>query len=215
MGDDWKPFFNKNLPDEYIRLGRGREELGRSEANYILFKKDKFELLESKTIWLTDTPDYRSVWIDPETGESGFPRIATYAVLKRKSDGIVFVYVNTHLETDQPAQNHQAYWLTQYLDENFRNKYPIILTGDFNCSEGEPAYNTITDYGFKVTNTYGESTRTFTGYSDNGGAIIDFCFVNEYIPIISYKVMPDKENGQFISDHNAIISEVLLLPINN
>jgi len=212
-GDSWKPFLKENLPDEYIKLGHGRKALGHSEANYVLFKKDKFELLDSDTIWMTDTPHELSVWVDPETGDFGFPRIMTYALLKRKSDGAVFVFANTHLETDQPAQNHQAYWLTQFLTERFSEKYPIILTGDFNCTEGSPAYNIITDYGFEVTNTYGENKRTFTGYNDEGGNIIDFCFINEYVSAVSYKVMPEKINGQFVSDHNAIVAEVLVLPV--
>lgn len=213
-GDDWKPFFKENLPDEYIKLGHGRKELGYSEANYVLFKKDKFELLESDTVWLTDTPHICSVFTDPETGETGFPRIMTYALLKRKSDGAVFVFANTHLETTQAAKISQAYWLTQFLSEKFGNRYPIILTGDFNSTEGSPEYQIIENYGLEPTNRYGESTRTFTGYSETGGAIIDFCFVNEFIPIKSYKVMPDKVNGQYVSDHNAIVSEVILLPEN-
>ncbi len=213
VGDEWKPFFKENLPDEYTRLGHGRKEMGHSEACYVLFKKDKFELLDSDTIWMTDTPHVCSVWADPETGDSGFPRIMTYALLKRKSDGAVFVFANTHLETDDPAQSHQAYWLTQFLTERFGEQYPIILTGDFNCTEGSSAYNIITEYGFEVTNTYGENKRTFTGYSDQGGTIIDFCFVNEYISISSYKVMPEKINDQFVSDHNGIVAEVLVLPV--
>ena len=213
VGDKWKPFFNENLPDEYIRLGHGRKELGHSEACYVLFKKDKFELLDSDTIWMTDTPHECSVWVDPETGDSGFPRIMTYALLKRKSDGAVFVFANTHLETDNPAQTHQAYWLTQFLTERFGEQYPIILTGDFNCTEGSSAYNIITDYGFEVTNKYGESKRTFTGYNEEGGDVIDFCFINEYVSAETYKVMPEKINDQFVSDHNGIVAEVLVLPV--
>ncbi len=218
VGDSWKPFFKENIDSTgYVKLGHGRYQLGYSEESSILYKKDKFDLIESDTLWLTDTPEIESKWKNPEDPTDGFPRIMTYAVLRRKSDGTVFVFANTHLETDSPAQDHQAYWLTQILFEKFRNDYPIILTGDFNCSEGSTAYNTVVDFGFEPTNKYGESTGTFNGYRHkNGeGSIIDFCFVNEYIPIRSYKVMPATVNDQYVSDHNAIVSEVMLLPINN
>lgn len=215
VGDDWKPFFRENIDSTgYVKLGQGRYQLGYSEENNILYKKDKFDLLESDTVWLTDTPDIESKWKNPDDPTDGFPRIMTYAVLKRKSDGAVFVFANTHLETDSPAQDHQAYWLTQILLEKFGNEYPTILTGDFNCSEGAVAYNTITAFGFEPTNRYGESTGTFNGYSyENGeGPVIDFCFVNEYLSVKSYKVMPTKSGDQFVSDHNAIVAEVLILP---
>ncbi len=215
VGDDWKPFFRENIDSTgYAKLGHGRYQLGYSEENNILYKKDKFDLIESDTVWLTDTPEIESKWKNPEDPTDGFPRIMTYAVLRRKSDGTVFVFANTHLETDAPAQDHQAYWLTQILQDKFCNEYPIILTGDFNCSEGATAYNIVVDFGFEPTNRYGESTGTFNGYSrKNGeGPIIDFCFVNEYISVKSYKVMPATVNDQYVSDHNAIVSEVLLLP---
>lgn len=215
VGDSWKPFFRENIDSTgYAKLGQGRYQLGHSEESSILYKKDKFDLIESDTVWLTDTPEIESKWRDPADPNDGFPRIMTYAVLKRKSDGTVFVFANTHLETDPPAQDHQAYWLTQILLEKFSNEYPIILTGDFNCSEGSGAYNTIVDFGFEPTNRYGENTCTFNGYSRKGteGPVIDFCFVNEYIPVRSYKVMPATTNDQFVSDHNAVVSEIMLLP---
>lgn len=44
------------LGDEYGMTGSGREKDGTGEINNVIYKKSAFELLESGTVWLTDTP---------------------------------------------------------------------------------------------------------------------------------------------------------------
>ncbi|MBQ2915841.1 MAG: endonuclease/exonuclease/phosphatase family protein [Clostridia bacterium] len=205
---EWVAVLNERLSDKYGILGHGREKKLDGESNNALYKKDKFDLLESDTLWLTDTPDVCS-----RHPESACYRILTYQFLERKTDGKRFLHVNTHLDhVSEAARVSQAQILTSWIKDNFNSSVPTVLTGDFNCGSETKEYQTIIDADYSVTNIYGESVRTYQGYSETGGAVIDFIFVNEMFPAISYKVCPEKMDGQWISDHNAIVSELLLLP---
>ncbi len=211
---EWTMFLREKLGDEYAMVGHGRDERSQDETTNVFYKKDKFELLGHDTIWLTDTPEFYSCYFDPVENEYDTPRIMTYAILKRKSDGAVFIHANTHLAASTSAsRQYQANCMINYLEETFDFDYPIVLTGDFNAGKETPEYAIIADAGFTPTDTYGEQKRTFQGYTDDwAGTFIDFCFVNDYIPILSYKVCDEKMNGEWISDHNAIVSEILILP---
>ena len=83
------------------------------EYSAIFYRTDKFDLIESGTKWLSPTPDEPCsyyVYKDPDTGvtyRANFPRIMTYAVLERKTDGARFIYVNTHLDHNG-NNNHEA-----------------------------------------------------------------------------------------------------------
>lgn len=205
---EWVAVLKERLGEEYEVLGHGREEKLDGESNNALYKKDKFELIESDTKWLTDTPD---VW--SRHPESACYRIFTYQLLERKSDGQIFLHINTHFDhVGVNARIAQAQILTAWIEETFGNRYPVTITGDFNCTADTEEFNTIINEGFRITSAYGENVRTFNGYSDNGGSIIDFCFVNDIFPVVSYKVCEEKADGEWISDHNAIVSELLLLP---
>lgn len=201
----------KALGDEYEMLGHGREAKKDGENNNILYRKDAFELIESQTYWLTDTPEVFS-----KHPESNCYRIFTYQLLRRKSDGQVFLHVNTHFDhVGANARIEQANILTDWIEKTYKNQFPVAITGDFNCAADTVEYQTIIDAGYRVSNTYGESTRTFHGFNEDWGTIIDFCFVNELFPVVSYKVCDAKQDGQWISDHNAIVTELLLFPTSD
>ena len=73
------------LMDVYEIVGHGRNENKGGEGAPILYKKDKFELLDQDTKWLSPTPDVFSRY-----SEMQYYRVYTWALLKRKSDGKFF-----------------------------------------------------------------------------------------------------------------------------
>ena len=206
--DQWRKILKARLSDKYEFLGHGRNEDLSGEGSCVLHKKDSFKLIDSRTLWLTDTPE---VW--SKHPESSHARILTFQLLERKSDGQIFLHVNTHLDhIGEEARIAQAQMITSWINDTFSKQYPTVITGDFNCLANTTEYQTIIDADYRVTNTFGENVRTYQGYNDNGGSIIDFCFVNDLFPIVSYKVCEEKTDGEWISDHNAIVSELILLP---
>ena len=200
-----------DLGNEYEMLGHGRDENKDGENNNVLYKKRKFELLESKTLWLSDTPEEWS-----KHPESNCHRIQTYQLLKRKEDGTVFLHVNTHFDhISSDARVFQAKILTNSLSEAFGNNYPILITGDFNCTKESEEYRTIINAGYSVTNIAGINTNTYNGYGEETPLLIDFCFINNSFETASYKVCEGKIDGEWVSDHNAIVSEILISPKEN
>ena len=191
----------------YEMVGIGREATEDSENCHIFYRTDKFELLDSGTFWLTRTPDKYSV----HSG-AGLPRIATYVQLKRISDGQVFVYANTHYDlASDTVRKAESIFLTDYLHKEFGTDCPIVITGDFNCTEGSVGITTLNDRGYRATNMYGTKAPTFQAWGKEE-QYIDFTFVNDMFPVKSYRVGSTVVDGEYLSDHNPLISELVLLP---
>ena len=93
---------------------------------------------------------------------------------------------------------------------------PTIVTGDFNVSPEASAYTTMIGAGFLDSSRVakeGEIKSTYNGMDDSyTGAIIDYIFVSPDLGgvVDTYTVCPAKRDGQWISDHNAIIATITL-----
>ncbi len=205
----WLATLRDGLKDQYAYVGEGRDGGNKGEYNPIFYKKDLFNLIDSGTKWLSDTPDKVS-----KVGESSLNRIYTYALLEKKSDGTRIMVVNTHFDhTNATAREQQAKVLVKYLKTI--TDYPIVLTGDFNCDSSSTAYSTIISSG--VSNAYDladnkiNKAATFTNYGSSN-KIIDFVFVSpDDVAVTSYKVCNEMINGDFPSDHHPVLIEYAIL----
>jgi endonuclease/exonuclease/phosphatase family metal-dependent hydrolase len=82
------------LPDfEWCGVGRtdGKES---GEYSAILYRKARFQLLECKTFWLSETPDKPGSmgW------DAAYPRIVTWARFRDHGSGRTFFHFNTHFD---------------------------------------------------------------------------------------------------------------------
>ena len=227
----WMNALNNKLGGLYTAVGDGRDGGSNGEHSAIFYRTDKFELIESGTKWLSPTPDKVSQYsyTDPETGithRANFPRIMTYVLLERKTDGVRFIYVNTHLdhngnnsqEIAEKVRQGQIEILIAEIQKLCQayGDLPTIVTGDFNVTPVASAYTTMIANGFldssKVAEQ-GEIKPTYNGMdNDYEGAIIDYIFVSPNLAeaVETYTVCPSKRDGQWISDHNAIIATITL-----
>ncbi len=205
VNSSWLSVLNSGLKDIYAYVGEGRDGGSSGEYNPIFYKKDIFNLIESGTRWLSDTPDTVSKF-----SESSLNRIYTYALLEKKSDGTRILVVNTHFDhKSADAREKQAKVLVDYLEKN--TEYPVILTGDFNCDSASASYSTIVSS--VVKNSYSladkkhNNSATFTNYGASN-KIIDFAFVTpNRISVSSYRVCDEKINGDYPSDHHPVLIE--------
>ena len=192
---------------EYGMVGCSREgrEATDGEWNTILYRKDRFELLDSDTTWLCDTPD--------EAGAvegSLCKRICTWALLKDKQTGETILFANTHLDhsTDE-VRSVQMNILMDYLADRI-GQYPFYLTGDFNCRVDSVPYSTATERLSDAHKTTwvdrSTATRTYHDYKESGGSEIDFIFHNEHTVPVSYEII-SKDYGGYVSDHYGVIAE--------
>lgn len=204
----WMNYLKDTFSDTYACVGVGRDLFGAGEHSAIFYDKDKFKLIESDTKWLSPTPDVPSKF-----DESSLNRIYTYAILERKSDGMRFLCLNTHLEhTTEEARVLQAGVLLEFLAKH--PDLPVVCTGDFNTTKGGDLYKTITanrlaDGAAVALST--DNSATFHDYGDSS-KIIDFCFVSrESVLVDKYFVCDEKINGDFASDHHPVMIEYRLI----
>ena len=228
--DGWMNALRSDLGNDYASVGVGRETNLKGEYSAIFYRKDLFTLIDSGTKWLSNTPDTAgSKYSYTENGNSytaNCPRVMTYAVLERKTDNVRFLYVNTHLDHDgsnktaiaEQIRGEQIRILLNQIDivKSTFGDLPTIVTGDFNVSPGAAPYNAMIDGGYLDSSRVawaGEPQSTYNGMSDTyAGAIIDYVFVSPDLAeaVDAYMVCPAKRDGQWISDHNAIIATITL-----
>ena len=191
----WYQFLCQELGDRYAVVGELNHTSTQMWRNAIFYKKDKFELVETKTQWLSATP----------SGSSRLPdetqyRILTYAVLKDVKTGATFAHCNTHMTIIEEVRESQFKILVKLLE---KIDYPIVMTGDFNTREGTGYYQKITDFGLY-------SAHVMTSAHDPAPTVssstIDFCFVDPaHMGVVSHEVIEETVNGVEPSDHNAVV----------
>ncbi len=204
---------------EYGWFGVGRDD-GQRKGEYtpIFYLKSRFKVLEQSTFWLSETPEV--------PGKLGWdavcPRIVTWGKFKDRSTGKVLFVFNTHFDhVGEKARSQSAELLLAKIEE-MAGSFPVVLTGDFNCTVDDAPYSLLTRNregrrsltdAFKLsqTNPYG-STQTFNGFSNElrPDYRIDFIFVCDISKVLRYGVISEKWNGRFVSDHYPVLAEMSL-----
>ena len=191
-----------NFP-EYQVCGLGREANLLGESNVIMFRKDKFDLLDLNMFWLSDTPDIPGTRF--LTDQSGCPRICVAATLRCKETGKVFRHYNPHLDHEGPIA--QAQGITMILNrmaEDYKKwPVPVILTGDMNATPDSPVIKSIlgfTGVGEKMEDKTAPAGFTFHNNNPEKVQIkIDYVFSN--LPSTEAVKVTDEVNGITVSDH--------------
>lgn len=195
----WMEFIEKYWGEDYeiINQYRAHHSL---ESTPILYKRDKFECLKKGWFWLSDTPEEESGGWD----ECGCYRICCYTVLKCKSCGKTFTFMNTHFGFGDDNQVKSAKLIRAKSEEI--SAAPAFCTGDFNMTPEKIGYKTMTEF-FTDVNAVTEKdfNTTYHGYDkDYTGEHIDYCFIDKRIKPVSSKVIYDLVDGKFPSDHYGI-----------
>ena len=129
-----------------------------NECNPIFYMTSVFTLQNSGSFWLSDTPTKQSKY-----SESGYYRIATWAVLKAKSTGDCIIVVNTHLDLNATARFKQEQVLLKQLVAIEKNapaaKDNLIIMGDLNSGSNTAIFKYITGAA-KYNNTSNNITWT-------------------------------------------------------
>lgn len=201
-----KDSVKEGLIPTYASVGcsrEGRDKKG-GEFNSVFYRVDRFELLDSDTVWLSDTPDRVSC-----VPSSLCNRICTWALLKDKDTGMTILVANTHLDHGlDEVREAQAKILMNYLAERVGD-YPVYLTGDFNSYNSDNAYHTVSSVFSDAHKTawtdVSTVSHTYHGYSEWGGEI-DFIFHNDRTTPIYYEIISKQYDG-FVSDHYGVIAE--------
>ena len=198
---EWMSVLNNRLSKNgYAYVGIGRDSDGKGERSAIFYRADKFELIESKTLWLSATPDVVS-----RVEGALCNRIVTMATFKRLSDGKVFTHANTHLDhSNSDVRSQQVTYLDRYIKEFTDGEF--IVTGDFNFQPDNRVYAQMMSLGYENCAQLADYARGREDNTFTGGSMIDFCFRygnTEFDPYF-YAVCDELISGKTPSDHHAI-----------
>lgn len=205
---EWLDILGEKLSD-YASVSQMRDGKKSSEASAVFYLKDKYTLVDSGTIWLSDTPDEFA----SKFTLSFCPRIATWATLQNKTTGEIYTHINTHLDhVLESVRVKQINVLKSKVEELKAKGYPVVCTGDFNTKEGADAYNEmkncLLDSKYLAKNS--DDGATFLNYGKNifETRPIDFVFVSEGTEVETYKIIDEKIGDMYLSDHAAICADV-------
>ena len=151
----------------YAMLGQGREGGTKGEYSAIFYRRERFDLLETKDYWLSETPEVPG----SKSWHTSLPRMVTWARFRDKLTGRVFLFANTHFDhLSEEARVESAKLVRARLGLHAPAE-PILLVGDFNAAaKASAAYATLTADGF-LTDLFraapqrtGEELNSFHGY---------------------------------------------------
>ena len=187
---------------EYAYVGVGRDN-GATKGEYsaVFYLKEKFKLLESKTFWLSETPEEVSVGWD-----AALPRICTYAQFKEHTTGRVFWHFNTHFDhVGKAARANSALLIIEKIKSLVSTESVFVLTGDFNASPNELPITHLKN-AFRDPLEYIELSGpegTFNAFNLQAplDRRIDYIFFQGLTPLSYAHLSEKRANGRWISDH--------------
>lgn len=209
--------FNSQIRDimemrDYNFVGVGRDD-GMAEGEYsaIIYRKDRFRVLESGTFWLSETPEKPSYGWDAK-----IRRICTWAKMKDLVSRETFYFFNTHFDhIAETARRESAKMIIAAIDSLAGKNFPVICTGDFNATpDQEP---------IKIMKTKMRSSRdfspfvygpkgTFSGFTVGARPVndeIDYIFINDKVSVVKYGVLSDSDGKNYPSDHMPVTARLI------
>jgi endonuclease/exonuclease/phosphatase family metal-dependent hydrolase len=214
----------ERLP-EYTWFGVGRDDgIESGEFMAIFYRKDRLELLQDSTFWLSETPHVpgSSSW------NSACNRCVTWAKFRDKKTDKIFYHFNTHFDHRSEAARTESAKLIRRTIPMIAKDSPYILTGDFNFRETSDGYAILTGkksipetdfklydarYSSKSGHEGPTSTSARNGWTTTGQpeTKIDYIFTdNVHTAVLKHKVLVEKHDGRHLSDHLPVLIQFIM-----
>jgi len=202
---------------DYSSVGVGRSDGAQGgEMNPVFFRSERFEMVRTKTFWLSETPEV--------AGSMGWgaslPRIVTWMELIDKKSREHLFFFNTHFAHDSDSARVMSSGILLKEVEKIAGDSPFVITGDFNMTPDSRGYAIMTEPDSAVplirdsrviseTRPYGP-IYTFNGFTDNPAqGRIDYIFVRNGSAVLEHNTFFRKDKGIFISDHWPVDAAVI------
>ncbi|MBP1663159.1 MAG: putative endonuclease/exonuclease/phosphatase family protein [Bacteroidetes bacterium] len=205
----------KLLPD-YSSIGVGREDgMEKGEYSAIFYNNKKLTETGSGYFWLSENP----LSIGQKGWDAACERIATWAKLKDNKTGKIFFVLNTHFDHIGKIARRESAKLILNKVKLYSKKMPVIVMGDFNSEPESEAIQILTDTSnpLCLTDSYRVSPivqgpewtfHEFGRLPLNERTRIDYIFVKNNVKVLSYKVIDEKVDNKYVSDHNPVLVQV-------
>lgn len=205
-------YLEESLP-QYKRVGVAREDgLQEGEYSAIFYNSDRFTLIKSENIWLSETPDKPSFGWD-----AACKRITTIAILRDKKCGKVIHFINTHF--DHAGQEARRQSPRLILDRVAQAEgQGVIFTGDLNAYPDSEPIEILTQSG-KLKDSHAEAKApkgpnySYHGFKDDieqtdSDTTIDYIMYNNLFKVKKYITIDKRYQGKMVSDHYPVFAEL-------
>lgn len=203
---------------QFSLVGVGRDD-GRQEGEYspILYRSERFELSDSGTFWYSDSPEVPG----SKSWGNAITRICSWGRFTEKMSGRSLYVFNTHLDhRSQPSREKSILLLTERIRSR-ASEDPVIITGDFNAGESNPAILHLLGKqalpldsasapksavrlfdAFRALHPSAQKVGTFNGFrGDADGEKIDFIFLTPEFKVLEAEILRQNTEGRYPSDH--------------
>jgi endonuclease/exonuclease/phosphatase family metal-dependent hydrolase len=208
---------------QYAEIGGGRDD-GKTQGEYsaILYRKDRLDVNDCGTFWLSDTPEVPA----SITWGNACTRICTWGRFVAKNPGRTFYLFNTHLDhISQFSRDRSATLIAQRIGAR-AHPDPVIVTGDLNAGESNSVVLYLTGRKelkaannglsknpvplvdtFRVLHPGAKEVGTFNGFKGNGsGEKIDYIFVQPGAKVLRAEILRDCRDNCYPSDHFPLLA---------
>jgi endonuclease/exonuclease/phosphatase family metal-dependent hydrolase len=202
----------------YAAIGVGRDDAARDgEYTAILFRTSRLRVADAGTFWFSDTPEVPA----SRSWGNRITRICTWARFVDR-DGRAFYVFNLHLDHEsQPSREQSVALLRRRIAARAFPAEPVIVTGDFNAGERNPAITALIERSdaasrlvdtFRVVHPATTEVGTFTGFTfgKTDGEKIDYVLVQPGTEVLSAGIVRTSRDNRYPSDHFPVAATVRL-----
>ncbi len=181
------------------------EPILEANNNPILYRADKFELLNYGSFWLNDDQTMlKKGW------DASMVRNATWVKLRVKKSGLILFYFNTHFdENGSVAREESAKLMAAKIKEIAGDDAIVFLGGSLSMPSEQKAMMFLNDYmrAARASAKKPDKAATYNGFGKNPKNWNDHLFFRN-AEIKSFEVLDgDKYGVKYISDHYPILSD--------
>lgn len=199
----------------YSWAGVGRDD-GRDTGEFspILYNGERFELLATNTFWLSEIPNMPG----SKSWDAAITRVATWAKFRDQNSDHEFYVLNTHFDhVGEQARIESSKMIEEFV-AGIEGNLPVIVTGDLNVQESSEAYSILAgsphlrDARYASQTEHEGPTASFSNWKElrEAGSRIDYIFVNDKVDVLTHRILDDRYDGRFPSDHLPVLSEIVL-----
>lgn len=207
-------YLDEQLPDYQVVYRTREVDPKAGEACPIFYLSDRWELdpAENGTFWLSDTPQ------EPGsiTWGARLPRVVTWGRFIERATGKAVYVFNTHYDhQSQPSREKSSELLLKRIAERRHQDEPVIVMGDFNADESNPASVRLRQGPpplvdtFRVVHPEAKVVGTFGGFKGRrDGGKIDHIYVLPGAEVKAAEILHEQVDGRWPSDHYPVTAVI-------
>jgi endonuclease/exonuclease/phosphatase family metal-dependent hydrolase len=201
-----------SLLENYEIIDSHRAWIGERMYPTFFLKKNRFEVMKSEDIWLSETPEIAG----SKSFGSAFPRLMTWMKIQPVNSDRDLWVVNTHLDhIKEETRLGQVSVLSSQIKKFWNPADHLFIMGDFNDSPLSSVRKHLdSEFGLQDTwkvfhGTEESSHHPFSGKEPKGKRI-DWILADKRSEVRSSELDKSSRDGKYPTDHFPVVAKVSL-----